>query len=106
MNEEKNQSSSEYSSNETLADIEIDNAQSALSKMPRWVPYAIAIFFLFQLLFNFVSDALNSLSSFFVIIVVSLFLSFAIEPAVNMLAICILSISYRFIFIRNCFISS
>lgn len=55
-------------------------------KMPKWIPLAIAIFFLFQLIFIFIQDSIQALNSFFTIIIVSLFLSFAIEPAVNMLA--------------------
>lgn len=54
--------------------------------MPRWVPRAIVLFFIGQLIFQFTLSALSSLKGFFVTLLVSLFLSFAIEPAVNALS--------------------
>lgn len=54
--------------------------------MPKWMPRAILFFFGAQLLYQFTLSALVSLRGFILTIVVSLFLSFAIEPAVNSLA--------------------
>lgn len=54
--------------------------------MPKWVPKAIILFFVIQLLYQFTYSALISLRSFVLTVLVSLFLSFAIEPAVNALA--------------------
>ncbi len=54
--------------------------------MPGWVPRAILLFFAAQLLYQFTFSALVSLRGFLLTILVSLFLSFAIEPAVNSLA--------------------
>ncbi len=54
--------------------------------MPRWVPKAIILFFAAQLLYQFTLSALISLRGFMLSIIVSLFLSFAIEPAVNSLS--------------------
>ncbi|MBP9116143.1 MAG: AI-2E family transporter [Acidimicrobiia bacterium] len=73
-------------SNDTLIDVQLSSTHSIFMKMPKWIPLAIAIFFLFQLIFIFIQDSIQALNSFFTIIIVSLFLSFAIEPAVNMLA--------------------
>ncbi len=53
--------------------------------MPGWVPRAILLFFAAQLLYQFTFSALVSLRGFLLTILVSLFLSFAIEPAVNAL---------------------
>ncbi len=54
--------------------------------MPKWVPRAILLFFLGQLLFQFTINALSSLTGFFTTIMISIFLSLAIEPAVNSLS--------------------
>lgn len=54
--------------------------------MPKWVPRAIAVFFVAQLLYQATIGILISLRGFLLTIVVALFLSFAIEPAVNALA--------------------
>ncbi len=53
--------------------------------MPGWVPRAIIFFFLAQLVYQFSLNALVSLRGFLLTVLVSLFLSFAIEPAVNSL---------------------
>ena len=53
--------------------------------MPGWVPRAVAIFWLGFAGLWLTRGVLHSLRSFFVIILISLFLSFAIEPAVNAL---------------------
>lgn len=56
------------------------------SRMPRWVVPAVAVFWL-GFLATFVARSLFSrLSSLLVLLVVSLFLSFAVEPGVNRLA--------------------
>lgn len=70
---------------EQIIEVHVDGTGSAFSNVPKWVPYSIAMFFIFQLIYNFVEDAISSLHGFFVIVIVSLFLSFAIEPAVNIL---------------------
>ncbi|MFN8015468.1 MAG: AI-2E family transporter [Acidimicrobiia bacterium] len=54
--------------------------------MPKWVIKAIIIFFVAQLIYQFTFSALVSLRGFLLTVLVSLFLSFAIEPAVNSLA--------------------
>ena len=54
--------------------------------MPRWVPRAIILFFVVQLFYQFTLSALVSLRGFLLTVLVSLFLSFAIEPAVNSLS--------------------
>lgn len=82
MNDEKK---NDEAAGERIIEAPIDAAVSAFSNVPKWVPYSIALFFIFQLVFNFVEDAISSLHSFFIIIIVSMFLSFAIEPAVNIL---------------------
>lgn len=53
--------------------------------MPGWVPRAIILFFVVQLVYQFSLSALVSLRGFLLTVLVSLFLSFAIEPAVNAL---------------------
>jgi predicted PurR-regulated permease PerM len=86
VNENPNPEDTEFNKDDTLFDLPVDAARGVLSTMPRWVPFAIAIFFIFQIIYTFIDDALHSLTSFFTIVTVSLFLSFAIEPAVNILA--------------------
>ena len=54
--------------------------------MPGWVPRAIILFFVAQLVYQFTLSAFLSLRGFLLTILVSLFLSFAIEPAVNALS--------------------
>ena len=54
--------------------------------LPGWVPRAIILFFVAQLAYQFTLSALVSLRGFLLTILVSLFLSFAIEPAVNSLS--------------------
>lgn len=53
--------------------------------MPVWVPRAIVLFWLGFGVVWLARGVLHSLRSFFLIVLVSLFLSFAIEPAVNAL---------------------
>lgn len=54
--------------------------------MPRWVPQAIGLFFLGVLGFFVLRWLVSELQSLLLVLLVSLFLSFAIEPAVNWLA--------------------
>ena len=54
--------------------------------MPAWVPRAIAMFFVGAAAFVVVSWLVAELSNLLMTLLVSLFLSFAIEPAVNWLA--------------------
>ena len=54
--------------------------------MPRWVPRAIAVFFGGAAAFFVARWLMSKLDGLLIILVVSLFLSFAIEPAVNWLA--------------------
>jgi predicted PurR-regulated permease PerM len=81
--EDKN---STINSDATFIDNPSDTTSSIFSNMPKWVPYAIALFFGMQIVFHFIENSIEALNSFFIIIFVSLFLSFAIEPAVNILA--------------------
>lgn len=55
-------------------------------RMPRWVPRAIALFFVGLAIFSVAGWLLDRLSDLIVILLVSLFLSFAMEPGVNALA--------------------
>lgn len=68
---------------ETISDV----SEKAVgnSSMPKWVPRAILIFFGCQLLYQALIGILVSLRGFLLTLLVSLFLSFAIEPAVNAL---------------------
>src|SRR5687767_4504947 len=54
--------------------------------MPRWVPRAIGLFFVGAAAFFVGRWLISKLDGLLIILVVSLFLSFAIEPAVNWLA--------------------
>lgn len=54
-------------------------------RMPRWVPKAIALFFTAALALLVLLWLLDHLRNLLILILVSLFLSFAIEPAVNRL---------------------
>ena len=51
--------------------------------MPGWVPKAIALFWLGFATLWLARGIVHSLRSFFLVLLISLFLSFAIEPAVN-----------------------
>jgi len=59
---------------------------TAYDRMPRWVWKAVAIFWLGAVLALLVRDTWASLHGLFVLLLVSLFLSLAIEPGVNRLA--------------------
>ena len=56
------------------------------SRLPRWVVWAVGVFWLGYLIMLAVGSVLNSLSTLLLLLVMALFLSFAIEPAVNRLA--------------------
>lgn len=55
-------------------------------RMPRWVPRAIALFFVAFAIYSVSGWLLDKLSDLIVMLLVSLFLSFAMEPGVNALA--------------------
>ncbi len=63
-----------------------DDSASAARHMPRWVWKAIAIFWVGYLLAVRVDSLVDRLYGLFVLLLVSLFLSLAIEPGVNRLA--------------------
>ena len=55
-------------------------------KMPSWVPRAIALFWVGAIAMLVVRELFHQLSDFLILLVISLFLALAIEPAVNRLA--------------------
>ena len=60
--------------------------KASRDKMPSWVPRAIALFWVGAIAMLVVRELFHQLSNFFVLLVISLFLALAIEPAVNRLA--------------------
>jgi predicted PurR-regulated permease PerM len=56
------------------------------SKMPKWVPRAIALFWLGFLATFIVRNTFQKLSAIFLLLLVSIFISLALEPAVNRLS--------------------
>ena len=60
--------------------------RSERDRMPRWVPRAILLLLGGVVLLAAMSWMFSRLRSFLIMVLVSLFLSFAIEPAVNRLA--------------------
>ncbi|MEO0492600.1 MAG: AI-2E family transporter [Actinomycetota bacterium] len=62
-----------------------DTVMRSDSKVPRWVIKAIAMFWLGWVLTDIGTGMLRDLRSFLIIVLISLFLGFAIEPAVNKL---------------------
>ena len=75
----------------TMTEPEVpDTPASAVSprgRMPRWVLPAIAVFWVGYLVTFVVRDVFSNLSGLLVLLVVSLFLSLAVEPGVNRLAL-------------------
>lgn len=69
----------------TVTDNQIAQPDNA-SKMPKWVPRAIALFWLGFLATFIVRNAFQKLSSIFLLLLVSIFVTLALEPAVNRLA--------------------
>ncbi|HNJ97135.1 MAG TPA: AI-2E family transporter, partial [Ilumatobacteraceae bacterium] len=63
-----------------------DAPATAADRMPRWVWKAVAIFWLGAVIALLVRDVWSSLYPLFLLLLVSLFLSLAIEPGVNRLA--------------------
>ena len=64
-----------------------DTAQAwNFSKMPKWIPRAIALFWLGFLATFVVRNTVQKLSSLFLLLLVSIFITLALEPAVNRLA--------------------
>ena len=55
-------------------------------KMPSWVPRAIALFWVGAIAVLAVRELFHQLSDFLILLIISLFLALAIEPAVNRLA--------------------
>lgn len=60
--------------------------KASRDKMPSWVPRAIALFWVGAIAMLVVRELFHQLSNFLVLLVISLFLALAIEPAVNRLA--------------------
>ncbi len=58
---------------------------STEDRIPRWIVRGILVFFAVQVLWFYSQGILSSLRPFFVILTISAFLSFAIEPLVNRL---------------------
>ena len=74
-----------------MTDLPEDVAPSARlerdsGRMPRWVPRAIALFWIAQLITLVLRATFSRLSNLFVLLLVALFLSLAMEPAANNLA--------------------
>lgn len=69
----------------TVTDNQIAQPENA-SKMPKWLPRAIALFWLGFLATFIVRNTVQKLSSIFLLLLVSVFISLALEPAVNRLA--------------------
>ena len=65
---------------ETTLSVEADD-----QTMPRWVPRAIGLFWLGLIGIWVLQRLFESLSGFLITILISLFFSFALEPAVNWL---------------------
>lgn len=61
------------------------DSPAASNSMPRWVPRAIGLFWLGLIVIWVLQRLFESLSGFLVTILISLFFSFALEPAVNWL---------------------
>ena len=60
--------------------------KTSQDKMPSWVPRAIGLFWVGAIAVLVVRELFHQLSDFLVLLVISLFLALAIEPAVNRLA--------------------
>lgn len=60
--------------------------KTSRDKMPSWVPRAIGLFWVGAIAMLVVRELFHQLSDFLVLLVISLFLALAIEPAVNRLA--------------------
>ena len=60
--------------------------KASRDKMPSWVPRAIGLFWVGAIAMLAVRELFHQLSDFLVLLVISLFLALAIEPAVNRLA--------------------
>ncbi|MHB1090336.1 MAG: AI-2E family transporter [Ilumatobacteraceae bacterium] len=63
-----------------------DNQPSGSQPMPKWVPRAILLFWIGLIATLVVRELFHQLSSFLLLLLVSLFLALAIEPGVNRLA--------------------
>jgi predicted PurR-regulated permease PerM len=68
-----------------VAPMPTSSAAPGRDRMPGWVPKAIAMFWLGFAALWLARGIVHSLRSFFLVLLISLFLSFAIEPAVNRL---------------------
>ena len=60
--------------------------KASRDKMPSWVPRAIGLFWVGAIAMLAVRELFHQLSDFLILLVISLFLALAIEPAVNRLA--------------------
>ena len=65
------------------SNTDVDHRQS--SKVPRWVIKAIALFWIGWAITYIGTGMVRNLRALLVVMLISLFLSFAIEPAVNRL---------------------
>ncbi len=72
-------------SEDTTAPIDNDAPWHQGAKVPLWVIKAIGLFWLGWVIVYLGTGALRSLRSLLIVVLISLFLSFAIEPAVNRL---------------------
>ncbi|WP_245687567.1 AI-2E family transporter [Streptacidiphilus griseoplanus] len=61
-------------------------APAAAHRMPRWLPRALALFFVFAGLFEFADWVFHRLIGLFTMVLVAFFLSLAMEPAVDRMA--------------------
>jgi len=77
---------SEDDSPTPIADRLSTDAVDPRDRMPRWVPRAIALFFVGVVALVVTHWLLGRLKDLLIIILISLFVSFALEPAVNRLA--------------------
>jgi predicted PurR-regulated permease PerM len=69
----------------TVTGVATTRTGASRDRMPGWVPKAIAMFWLGFAALWLARGVVHSLRSFFLVLLISLFLSFAIEPAVNRL---------------------
>lgn len=68
-----------------LQSLEAETEVTEIKKIPPWVKRAILYFWLSGLAVFYLADVLRVLKEILVVLIVALFLSFAIEPAVNLL---------------------
>jgi predicted PurR-regulated permease PerM len=79
-------SASDPGASTSIAERLSDDADDLRDRMPKWVPRAIALFFVGVVGLVVAHWLLGRLKDLLIIILISLFVSFALEPAVNRLA--------------------